>query len=150
MLFPFRQVRKTFLDLHTRRLNQWDGRKKVEPPAVDTSPATPTTPRTPATPTPVNDYAPNICNSGIVEPVPVSTVSLEGVRVGGDAEREVQVDYGSVRVMAGQSSSAFIPATAHQPQQQVQRALSLPAQQQQLGTVYMHACTMYIIYSVCA
>ena len=128
-------MRKTFLDLHTRRLNQWDGRKKVEPPTVDDLPATPTTPQAPATPTPVNDYTPN---SGIVEPVPVSTVSSEGIRIGGGGgERELQVDYGSMRVMTGQSSSAFIPAATHQPQQQVQRTLSLPAQQQQQGTVYV-------------
>lgn len=132
-----RQVRKIFLDLHTRRLNKWDGKKKVEPPSTDTPPSletTPTTPQTPVPSTPIGDY--HTPSSSIIEPVPIATVlsgSVGTVGGGGVAagvgDGEVPVDYGSVRLMSPQPPSAFIPAAAQH--HQLGRALSLPVQQPQ-------------------
>ena len=137
-----------FLDLHTRRLNSWDGRKKVEPPSDDVPPSVETTPtpQTPVTPPSVSDYPVNI-----VQPVPISTVSMatsgnvypSSTPVVGEVPL---VDCGSVGMMSPTpSSSAFIPA-AVQPRL-LRRGLSLPSQQMQLGTctcTCTHVCVTCI------
>ena len=84
-------MKEIFFDLHTRRVNAWDGRKKVEPPSEEAAPSMETTPtpRTPLTPTSVSDYPekaelplpppPPPPTNRIVQPVPISTTSMATV-----------------------------------------------------------------------
>ena len=76
-----RQAKKIFLDLLKRRLNKWDGRKKVEPPSEEVSASLETTPtpQEPLTPTSVSDRLPTvelISISSSIQPVPVNAVAM--------------------------------------------------------------------------
>ena len=125
----YRQVREIFLNLLIRRLNSWDGRKKVEPPSTTTTAteappreeeATPTpTSLTPLPPPPpaVTDYPVGAQNStdpssSVVHPIPVSAISVahphpasgsvyqSSVSTGpGPGGHELAMEYGSVRAM---------------------------------------------------
>lgn len=155
----YRQVREIFLNLLIRRLNSWDGRKKVEPittptPSTAEAPlrqeATPTpTSQTPVPPPAVTDYPAKAQNTtdpscSLIHPIPVSAVSAPH-QVASNvyqsvASGEVPMEgYGTVRMLSPQPqrSSMFMPtasAPLHHQHPQAHRTLSLPTTLQQRGT----------------
>lgn len=154
----YRQVRELFLNLLIKRLNSWDGRKKVEPATTSTTEAppreeaTPTpTSQTPVPPPAVTDYLIKAQNttdpsSTVVQPIPLSAVSAPPHLAAGSvyqsnavASGEVPMEYGSLRMLSPQPqpSSVFMPTASvplHHQHPQAHRTLSLPSTLQQRGT----------------
>ena len=150
----YRQVREIILNLLIRRLNGWDGRKKVEPTTTPT-PTTEAPPRQEATPTPtsltpvpppaVTDYPVKAQNttdpsSSVVQPIPICAPRfVAGSVYQTGANVEVPMEYGSVRMLSPQpqASSVFMPTAAaphHHQHPRTHRTLSLPNTLQQQGT----------------
>lgn len=168
--FHCRQVREIFFDLHTRRLNKWDGRKKVEPPNEETMPSLETTP------TPqedngaasVSDLPPPAGlaqGNRVVKPVPVSAITManpvvesrnvdhnatsggvsnaSGVSVGVRGG-ELPVEYGSVNLMSQPPQPPQPPPSAFFPapaqHQQVQIQRTLSLPVQHQGIIMVSLC----------